>query len=91
MIKYRIFQHSLNEKETNKTNKILFSINSLSLPKDQTLKLYNIYDKIIVNSQKLAQIQLNSQLLLITKQSQDWLLEMHHFFKAKFETINNKN
>jgi hypothetical protein len=37
------------------------------------------YDRIIIDSQKLAQIQLNSQLLLITKQPQDWLFEMQNF------------
>jgi hypothetical protein len=35
--------------------------------------------KLIINSQKLAHIQLNSQLLLITKEPQSWLVEMSNF------------
>jgi DNA-directed RNA polymerase subunit beta len=92
LIKYKIFQYSFSEKklELNKnnlnwlekfvqTNNILVLKNSLGLSKDQTLKLCKTYDRIIIDSQKLAQIQLNSQLLLITKQSQDWLFEMQNF------------
>lgn len=95
LIKYEIFQITWvynklkiyknienNKKELEefiKVNKILFLINNLTLSTDQILKLYNIYDKIIFNSQKLAQIHLNSQLLLITKNSQDWLSEMGDF------------
>ena len=86
LIKYEIFQitwiynklkiYKNNKKELEefiKVNKILFLINNLTLSTDQILKIYNIYDKIIFNSQKLVQIHLNSQLLLITKNSQDWL------------------
>ena len=62
-----------------KVNKVLFSVNNLILSTEQVLNFYNIYDKIIFNSQKLTQIHLNSQLLLITKNSQDWLIEMRNF------------
>ena len=95
LIKYKIFQYNLNKKkfeinkininnkkwseEFIKTNKLLFSINDLSLSKNQILKLFSIYTTIIIDSQKVAQIQLNSQLLLITKRPQDWLLEMRYF------------
>jgi len=95
LIKYEIFQTTwVNNKieisknsESNKrgfeeflkVNKVLFSINNLVLSPNQVLKLYNTYDKIIFNSQKLAQIHLNSQLLLITKNSQNWLIEMRNF------------
>ena len=50
-------------------NKILFD--DLILSKDQALKLYLTYDKIIAYSQKFTQTQLNSQLLLIIKQPQN--------------------
>jgi DNA-directed RNA polymerase subunit beta len=103
LIKYEIFQTTSIDSKTGvfkniknnkkklekfiKVNKILFSINNLTLSIDQVLRLYNMYDKIIFNSQKLAQIHLNSQLLLITKNSQDWLIEMRDFSFLK-QNIN---
>jgi len=92
LIKYEIFQaswildksqltsnqRSWFEKFT-KANKISFLSNNSELSQDKILKLYSIYDKVIINSQKLAQIQLNSQLILITKQPQYWLVEMQNF------------
>ena len=107
LIKYEIFQSNLlqNKEQNNKkwleefikVNKILFPINNLALSSDQIFKLCSIYDKTIINSQKLAQVQLNSQLLLITKNSQDWLLEMRNFsflkhnIKELITKINNVN
>ena len=61
----------------NSTKNILYSLNKLSLS-SQT-KLYRVYDKAIIELQKLSQIQLNSELLLITKNSQDWLIEVKNF------------
>jgi DNA-directed RNA polymerase subunit beta len=92
LVKYEIFQaswildksqltsnqRSWFEKFT-KANKISFLSNNSELSQDKILKLYSIYDKVIINSQKLAQIQLNSQLILITKQPQYWLVEMQNF------------
>ena len=49
------------------------------LSKSQLLKLYSKYTKIINNSQNIAHVQLNLQLLLIIKQPQDWLIEMGNF------------
>jgi DNA-directed RNA polymerase subunit beta len=92
LIKYEIFQaswildksqHTLNQRswfeKFTKANKISFLSNNSELSQDKILKLYSIYDKVIINSQKLAQIQLNSQLILITKQPQYWLVEMQNF------------
>jgi DNA-directed RNA polymerase subunit beta len=92
LIKYEIFQASwildksqltLNQRswfeKFTKANKISFLSNNSELSQDKILKLYSIYDKVIINSQKLAQIQLNSQLILITKQPQYWLVEMQNF------------
>lgn len=55
----------------------------------QALSLYWIYDRIIMNSQRLIQIQFNSQFLLITKQPQSWLIEMNNFLflKQQFKEI----
>ncbi len=101
LIKYELFyltciQDKLNltrnrEKWFNKfqlidKNKILFD--DLTLSKDQALKLYLIYDKILAYSQKFAQIQLNSQLLLINKQPQNWLVEMSNFSFLKKQIKN---
>ena len=107
LIKYEIFQLNwLQNKEQDnkkwleefvKVNKILFPINNLVLSSDQIFKLCSIYDKAIINSQKLAQIELNSKLLLITKNSQDWLIEMRNFsflkenIKELMTKINNLN
>ena len=92
LIKYEIFQASwildksqltLNQRswfeKFTKANKISFLSNNSELSQDKILKLYSIYDKVIIKSQKLAQIQLNSQLILITKQPQYWLVEMQNF------------
>jgi DNA-directed RNA polymerase subunit beta len=92
LVKYEIFQASwildksqltLNQRswfeKFTKSNKISFLSNNSELSQDKILKLYSIYDEVIINSQKLAQIQLNSQLILITKQPQYWLVEMQNF------------
>ena len=49
------------------------------LSKSQLLKLYYKYTQIITNSQNIAHVQLNLQLLVIVKQPQDWLIEMSNF------------
>ena len=64
-------------------NKLSLIKNNLILSKEQTLNLYFIYDKLIYNSQLLAQIQFNPQLFLITKSHQDWLIEMNNFLCLK--------
>jgi hypothetical protein len=85
LIKYEILQLNLKKEKLikNQLIKNLFNWlnqfsakNKLVLSKDQILNLSNIYDKTIFNSQKLAQIQLNSQLLLITKKSKIGYLTM---------------
>jgi DNA-directed RNA polymerase subunit beta len=85
LIKYEILQRNVNKSRKQsrsqflQKNKIHLLTKTLSLSEDQILKLCNKYDKAIIDSQKLAQIQLNSQLLFITKKSQDWLLEINNF------------
>ena len=66
-----------------KSNKIKSLLNDKKLSQLQTINLYQAYDKIILDSQRLTQIQLNSQLILITKQSKDWLVEMRNFYFLK--------
>ena len=85
LIKYEILQTNLNNlNQTSKTkflqkNKIESFTKTLSLSENQILKLSTKYDKVIFDSQKLLQLQLNSQLLFITKKSQDWFSEISHF------------
>jgi DNA-directed RNA polymerase subunit beta len=99
LIKYQFSQVNLiqNKLETNQIlkakkiylkdffthNKVNFLINNFKFSDSKTFKFYQTYDKKIINSQKLLQIQLNSELLLITKNSQDWLLEMRNFLFFK--------
>ena len=92
LVKYEIFQSNwLNNKFNSnlkyresfekfiELNKISFSSTNSNLSYDEFLELYWAYDKIITNSQSIAQTQLNSQLFLITKHSQNWLVKRSHF------------
>ena len=85
LIKYDILQQNLDQNDNQskikfiENNKIKLLTKTLSLSKDQILKLSYEYDKVIIDSQKLLQTQLNSQLLFITKKSQDWLFEITNF------------
>ena len=92
LVKYEIFQSNwLNNKFNSnlkyresfekfiELNKISFSSTNANLSYDEFLELYWAYDKIITNSQSIAQTQLNSQLFLITKHSQNWLVKRSHF------------
>ena len=100
LIKYEILQNYLNKnklknqwiKQFIEDNKISFRFNNLSFSDNQTLKLFNIYDQTITESQLLAQTQLNSQLLLVAKKSQDWLIEMGNFsfLKKKLKQLTTK-
>lgn len=92
LIKYEIFEFTLQsnkfsfevKKKVNSTNfinknSIGFLLNEFSISENEALKLLFIYDKLIVTSQKLLQAQLNSEIFLILKQSQDWLIEVSNF------------
>jgi DNA-directed RNA polymerase subunit beta len=96
VLKYEMFQlyysrtqlPNENKKENNSTeflkiNNLPFSSNNLVLSEEQILKTYSSYEKLIFNFQMNVQLQLNSQLLLITTQSQDWLIQMNNFLFLK--------
>ena len=102
LIKYEIFESNLennrlplnvsnyiNPKNFIKTNQIKFSLNELNISNNEALKLLLIYDKLILSSQKLVQANLNSQMFLIIKQSQDWLIETSNFpfFKKRIQKV----
>jgi DNA-directed RNA polymerase subunit beta len=82
LIKYQILK-------TNPNIELPKNLVGLPLGYSQIQKLSNTYDKRIINLQTPAQIQLNSLLILITKDSKDWLIEMENlsFLKQK---INQK-
>ena len=85
LIKYEILEKNLIQKNYKlqsqfiKENNIELFSQTLSLSENQILKLFNEYDKAIIDSQKLLHIQLNSQLLFITRKSQDWLRKISNF------------
>ena len=95
LIKYEIFQLNYlqgklesSEIEKNWFDKLTDNTKIVSLLKNSTLsklskvqlsELYDKYSTVINNSQNVAHLQLNSQLFLITKQPQDWLVEMNNF------------
>ena len=51
----------------------------LKISKPQAFKLFLIYDKLIFETQKNAQLRLTSSLLLITQHPQNWFLEINKF------------
>jgi DNA-directed RNA polymerase subunit beta len=60
-------------------NNISFLQKSLNLSETQIQRVLKTYNKTILNSQVSVQLQLNYRLVLITKHSNNWLLEMHNF------------
>jgi DNA-directed RNA polymerase subunit beta len=87
LIKYRILQANQTQENSNDLNKILPLTKDFNLSKNQVLKLSSSYQKTIINLQRSAQIQLNSPLILITKHSKDWLIELQNLSFLK-QTIN---
>lgn len=85
LLKYEILQNHFNnnnkqlEPEFLQTNKIDTFTKTLGFSEKQILKLATKYDKTISDLQRSTQVQLNSQLLFITNDVQDWLLEMSNF------------
>ena len=106
LIKYEIVQSNWLQNKSefhNKSNnykwlKQFLTINlidylpSNKISHEQSLNLCFIYDKFIRNSQTFAQIQFNSQLFLITKEPQNWLIEMSNFLflKQKVKETSSK-
>jgi DNA-directed RNA polymerase subunit beta len=72
---------------SNDINQISLLKNSLNLSQFQIQKLLQTYNKTIINSQISVQLQLNYKLVLITKHSNNWLLEMQNFQFLK-ENLN---
>ena len=102
LMKYKLFQLSFNQnnmisndgrksliQKFSKTNQISFLFNNSNLFKNQDFKLYLIYEKLIIDSQKIVQAQLNSRLLFITQQPQNWLIDLKKFsfLKQHIQTV----
>jgi DNA-directed RNA polymerase subunit beta len=79
LLKYQILQNNKPAFIEKNLNEFSVLKSTLKLSRDQITKLLYSYDKTVINSQRSSQIRLNSQLLLITKHSNDWLTEMENF------------
>jgi DNA-directed RNA polymerase subunit beta len=90
LIKYQVLQLNPSSNHLNNLtdiNQISLLKNNLNLSQFQIQKLLQTYNKTIVNSQISVQLQLNYKLVLITKHSNNWLLEMQNFQFLK-ENLN---
>jgi len=86
--KKKLLKNLIEEKEISS-----FS-NNYNLSQDQIWNLTSTYDKCITKSQNFVHLKLNSQLLLVTKQPNDWLIRMSNFSFLKQQvqkTIPNLN
>ena len=82
LLKYEIFQNkSLKNKKIINTDSLLISSENSDFPfsNNTNLKFYYAYEKIIANSQQNTNLALNSQLFFLTKEPQNWLMEMSNF------------
>nr|YP_010533638.1 RNA polymerase beta subunit [Gomphonema parvulum]UXX44789.1 RNA polymerase beta subunit [Gomphonema parvulum] len=82
LLKYEIFQNKFlkNTKSINTHSLLISSENSDFLfSNNAKFKFYYAYEKIITNSQQTTNLKLNSQLFLLTKKPQNWLMEMSNF------------
>ena len=81
-----------NVKSFTAENQIESLFNNMDVSEKQAFEMLLTYDKLITSSQKYVQAQLNSDVFLILKQSQDWLLEISNFafFKKRIYKLNTK-
>ena len=61
----------------------LYTSKTLNLSNQQFLKLVCTYDKLVLDSQKIAQTELNSEIFLTVRWPQKWLLKMSNFIFLK--------
>jgi DNA-directed RNA polymerase subunit beta len=86
LIKYEIFRTNLVSNKKNNLNNFSLTLrvdDNFKLSDSQISKFYYAYDKIITNSQQIANLKLNSQLFLITKDSYSCINEMSNFVFLK--------
>ena len=79
LVKYYFLKQKFSSNNFPISNEILFIKNKFDLSNVEVDKLLRSYDKTILNSQVFSQLKLNYELILITKHSINWLLEMQNF------------
>ena len=92
LLKYEVFQsnhlksnsilkvsNKLDPRNLVETNQIECLLNEFNISNQQIFNLLLSYDKLILSSQKIIQTQLNSQVFLVLKQPQDWLIQTSNF------------
>jgi len=87
LLKYEIFESNSDSTLTklSQSKKFLFAnkievlFSDTLISQDRILQLFLTYDRLINKSQQLVNIHLTSQLLLVAKQPQNWLLKMKTF------------
>ena len=82
LIKYETFKVNLLTHKKNSSGELSLIFgenNNFKLSEDQILKFYYAYEKITTVSQQIANLKLNSQIFLITKESYSWINEMSNF------------
>ncbi len=98
LLKYEIFQSnylsskSQTQINLSQKNQIESLSKEFNVSEQQALKFLLFYNQLIVSSQKFVQTQLNSEIFLIFKQSQDWLIEISNFsfFKTRIKKLTSK-
>lgn len=88
LLKYKILQTNnfvLKSQLLEGTSPIFEKFNRAVFSKTKMFKLLPIYDKIIMDSQIMAHIRLNSNLFIVTKQPWNWLIEMNDFALLKYQ------
>jgi len=97
LIKYQILEFDSSTKnfsKFDKINEISLLKSSFNLSENKLRKLVQTYTQTIRDSQISVQLQLNDRLVLLTKHSNNWLLEMHNFefLKQNFnQTLSKVN
>ena len=92
LVKYYFLKQKFSSNNFPISNEILFIKNKFHLSNLEVNMLLQSYDKTIIDSQIFSQLKLNYQLILITKHSMNWLLEMQNFqfLKQKLTKVSEK-
>nr|YP_010134047.1 beta subunit of RNA polymerase [Tryblionella apiculata]QWM93536.1 beta subunit of RNA polymerase [Tryblionella apiculata] len=92
LLKYYFLKQKFSSNNFLISNEILLIKNKFDLSNVEIDKLLRSYDKTIINSQVFSQLKLNYQLVLITKDSINWLLEMQNFqfLKQNLKKVSEK-
>lgn len=77
LTKYKLLQQNLSKSASTPHISSVQSPSTLSV--SQTQQLLNIYDKTLLNSQLTAQLQLHSNIVLVSEDVPKWLMEIQNF------------